>query len=164
MSKKLKSNVFTYGIIALIIGLSFAVGTYAYYQTTITGTVNGTVLAWNCDLGSSGVQKNTFANMYPGSTGTITFNVTSSITSSYKINIKSYSNMNTGARANLKLYKDASYSSAIAANSEAASGSITSNGGTSSSVIYYKWDYGTSAETYTTAVPSFTYEIICTQN
>jgi len=42
------NKIFYAGIAILILGIGFAVGTYAYYQTTITGQASGTVLAWWC--------------------------------------------------------------------------------------------------------------------
>lgn len=84
---KIKDNMFTYGLIVVVLAVGVAVGTFAYYQTTVTGTAGGTVLSWDCALGSSGVQKSTFANMYPGVSGSITFNIKSSITADYTITI-----------------------------------------------------------------------------
>ena len=162
MLNKLKDNILTVGIIVLVLGIGIAVGTYAYYQSTVSGNVGATVLAWDCKLGSSGVQKSTFANMYPGSSGSITFNITSSVTSDYTINITGFTNMNSGTHANLKLYMDSAHSTVITTGT-AISGSISSNGGTASKTIYYYWPYGTASETYSSAAPSFTYSITCTQ-
>ena len=177
MTKKLKDNIFTYGVILLVVAVGIAVGTYAYYQTTVTGTIGGTVLAWDCSLGSSGVQKATFANMYPGTNGTITFNVKSNITSTFYVYVTGFNSMNSGTRSNLKLYKTRSgsagaytFSNAITSTSvttntanAAASGTVSSNGGTGSVTIYYNWPYGTS-EDYIADAPSFTYTIVCVQN
>ncbi len=161
MLNKLKDNILTVGIIVLVLGIGIAVGTYAYYQTTVTGSVGATVLAWDCKLGSSGVVKSTFANMYPGSSGSITFNITSSIAADYTIHITGFTNMNSGTHAALKLYTDSAHSTVIATNTNL-TGSISA-GGTASKVIYYYWPYGTAAETYSNAVPSFTYSITCNQ-
>ncbi len=161
MSKKAKDRFFTFGLVGLVIAIGFAIGTYAYYQTTVSGSIGGTVLTWNCDEGNSGVEKSTFANMYPGASGTITFNVRSSITSDYTIKITGFSNMNSGTRANLKLYTDSGHSTVITTSTNI-TGSVSTNGGTSSKTIYYYWPYGT-AESYTAAAPSFTYTITCTQ-
>jgi len=160
--KKIKDNMFTYGLIAVVLALGVAVGTFAYYQTTVTGTAGGTVLSWDCALGSSGVQKSTFANMYPGVSGSITFNIKSSITADYTITITGFTNMNSGTHANLKLYKDSAHSTAIAANGTI-TGTVSSNGANSATTIYYYWPYGTAAETYSASAPSFTYSITCTQ-
>ena len=162
MSKKLKDNIFTFGIILVVLAIGIAVGTYAYYQTTVSATVGGTVISWNCGLGSSGVQKSTFASMYPGSSGSITFNITSTITSDYTITINGFANMNSGTHANLKLYKDSAHSTVIAANGTI-TGTVSSNGGTSATTIYYYWPYGTATEAYSGNAPSFTYSITCTQ-
>ncbi len=162
MLNKLKDNILTVGIIVLVLGIGVAVGTYAYYQSTVTGNVGATVIAWDCKLGSSGVQKSTFANMYPGSSGTITFNITSSITANYTINITGFTNMNSGTHAGLKLYTDSAHSTAITA-SKALTGEVSSNGGTATKTIYYYWPYGLESETYSSAAPSFTYSITCNQ-
>ena len=161
MSKKIKDNIFVYGLILMILAVGIAIGTYAYYQTTINGTASGTVLAWNCDLGSSGVQKNTFANMYPGVSGEITFNVTSSITADYTITISNYKYMNTGTRAALKLYTDSAHSTVIGSG-DSVTGEVATNGGTGTTTIYYYWPYGT-AEEYISSKPSFDWQITCTQ-
>ena len=162
----MKGNKILYaGIAILVLGIGFAVGTYAYYQTTITGTAAGTVLSWDCDAVTSPATVQ-MPKLYPGDSGSFTINVTSSITSSYSIKFTGLTNMGTGnaTRPNLKIYQTkngTSYSSEIV-NNTTINGTITTNGGSSSKTIYWNWPYG-AAETYSSAVPSFTYTVTCTQ-
>ena len=165
MSKKLKDNIFTYGMIILVIAIGIAAGTYAYYQESVTGDINGTVLAWDCDSGTS-VSTHTFTKLYPGSSGNIEFVITSSIDSSYSIRLYDYSNLASGNHPNLKFYKDSAHSSASIVSPSNSEPQFTGNisaGGTANVYVYYDWPYGTAAETYKSSKPSFKYEIICKQ-
>ncbi len=162
----MKGNKILYaGIAILVLGIGFAIGTYAYYQTTITGTATGTVLAWDCDAatGPASVQ---MPNLYPGDAGSFTITVTSEITSSYSIKFTGLTHIGTDSdRANLKLYQTkngTSYSSEIV-NNTTISGTVATNGGTSTKTIYWNWPYGTTGETYSSAAPTFTYTVTCTQ-
>ena len=169
--KKLKDNIFTYGLILMVLAIGVAVGTYAYYQSSVTGTVGGTVLAWDCSLGSSGVQATTFTSLYPGKNGEITFNVSASMPVTYQIQITGFTAMNSGTHANLKLYQTRTgtspsytFSSAIT-TSTVIEGSITgASGGTSSKTIYFNWPYGTTTEAYNSTQAKFNWQILCTQS
>ena len=45
--KKFKDNIFTYGIVVLVLAIGISVGTYAYYQSSVSGTITGTVISLN---------------------------------------------------------------------------------------------------------------------
>ena len=148
------------GIAVLILGIGFAVGTYAYYQSTKEGSATGTVLYWDCNSGTT-TAKQTFANMYPGTNGTITFTLKCSIAADYTITFSDYSNLATGGHPNLKLYKDSAYATVLSSG-----GSITGTltaGSAKTETIYYNWPYGTTTETYSSAIPSFKYTITYNQ-
>jgi len=59
------------GIAMMVFAVAIAGGTYAYYQSTITGTVSGTILAWDCVNATSGSLN--MNGLKPGSFGTLTF-------------------------------------------------------------------------------------------
>lgn len=150
------------GIAVMVLCVGFMFGTYAYYQSTMTGTASGNVLAWDCESGTT-VSSTAFKNLYPGGSGTAaTFKLTCSIAADYTITINTLTNMGTGSNhPNLNLYTDSAYSDVINA-SDTITGSISAGTATTKS-IYYKWPYGTSAETYSSAAPAFTYTITFTQ-
>ncbi len=160
----MKGNKILYaGIAILILGIGFAVGTYAYYQTTVTGNVGGTVLAWQCTANN---QTATFTislgSLYPGSSGSKTITVGSTIAADYVITFSSFTNMGSGSNhPNLNLYKDSAHSSII--NSGGTLAGTVAAGGTSTATFYYYWPYGTASETYNASAPSVTATVVCTQ-
>ena len=161
------------GIAMMLFAVAVSAGTYAYYQTTITGNVTGTVLAWSCK--ANGVASNfsttlSNANLKPGANGTIAINVTSTnFAASYAIRITSVTNK----PANLKFYQtltSGTYSDemTVSTSGTQASGNIAAAAnGSSSKTIYYNWPIGTTAETpqFTTANGTMTinFQLICTQ-
>lgn len=163
----MKSNKMLYaGIAVLILGIGFAVGTYAYYQNVTTGTATGTVLAWNCNAYNKDTPTDFTFNLgalYPGSQGSGTIRVESSINASYEITFSNFQNIGAEAAShtNLLLYRDASYTQPLGTGSTI-SGTVAANS-TSDKTFYYKWAYGNSAETYSTAAPSVTLTVVCTQ-
>jgi len=165
----MKGNKILYaGIAILILGIGFAAGTYAYYQTTVTGTASGTVLAWNCTAnGETATFTIPLGSLYPGSSATKTITIASSIDADYKITFSNMTNMGAGStHPNLKIYKDSAHSSAIA-NSSEISGTVT--GGSSTDVnLYVYWPYGTEGganviDTYNSGAPSVKATVLCTQ-
>ena len=48
--KKNKSKLIA-GIAMMVFAIALSAGTYAYYQSIITGTANGTIVAWECKAG-----------------------------------------------------------------------------------------------------------------
>ena len=80
------------GIAVLVLGIGFAVGTYAYYQGTQTGSITGTVLYWDCTQNVTNASA-VLNNLYPGKGGTITFNLTCSMDADYSIYITGQTNM-----------------------------------------------------------------------
>ena len=167
----MKGNKILYaGIAILILGIGFAVGTYAYYQTTVTGNVSGTVLAWWCKgPNDSATFTISLGSLYPGSAGEKSITITSSMAASYTITFGEFTNMGSGSNhPNLNLYKThgsgTSYSDPIVEGGSI-TGTTTLSGGTytGTATFYYYWPYGTSAETYNSAAPSVPVTVLCTQ-
>ena len=88
----MKGNKILYaGIAILILGIGFAVGTYAYYQTTVTGNVGGTVLAWQCTANSQTASFTiSLGSLYPGSSGSKTISVGATIAADYTITFNTF--------------------------------------------------------------------------
>ena len=162
----MKGNKILYaGIAILILGIGFAVGTYAYYQTSVTGTVSGTVLAWRCTANTVGEEANFTINLgslYPGSSGSKTITVASSIDATYTIKFTGFTNMGGGSNhPNLNLFEDSGHATPINASSTL-SGTVSA-GGSDTKTFYYYWPYGTTTQSYNSAAPSVTVTVTCTQ-
>lgn len=161
----MKGNKILYaGIAILILGIGFAVGTYAYYQTTITGNVGGTVLAWQCTANNQSATFDiTLGSLYPGSSGDKTITIRSTIDANYTITFDNFANIGSGStHENLNLYSDASHNSIIN-EGNSITGSVTAGTTGTAVKFYYYWPYGQAAETYDASAPSVTATITCTQ-
>ncbi len=166
----MKGNKILYaGIAILILGIGFAVGTYAYYQTTVTGTASGTVLAWQCTANNQTATFTiTLGSLYPGSKGSRDITIASSIDADYVITFSNYTSMGSGSdHPYLNIYKDSAHSSIINSGGTI-SGSVT-GGSSKTETFYYWWPYGASgdgtqgAENYNSTAPSFKAVVTCTQ-
>lgn len=162
------------GIAVLVLGIGFAVGTYAYYQNTITGHATGTVLAWNCTADGEAESFSVgLGALYPGAHGSYSFDIVSAIAANYTVTFSDLTNMGTGAanHPNLKLYSDSGYTTEITEGLEAYSGTTgAGTAGKATITFYYNWPsgYGTGTETdvidtYSTAAPSVDITVLCTQ-
>ncbi len=165
----MKGNKILYaGIAILILGIGFAVGTYAYYQTTITGTASGTVLAWQCNANSTGEGDQftiSLGSLYPGASGEKSITITSSISAKYSITFSSFTNMGPeSSHTKLNLYTDSAHATVI--NSGTTPAAYTNKtigaGATVTEKFYYNWPYD-GIETYNSAAPSVTITVVCTQ-
>ena len=162
----MKGNKILYaGIAILILGIGFAVGTYAYYQTTVSGTISGTVLAWQCNVNNQGQETPFVLNMgslYPGSSGHKTLNISTTISADYTITFGQFHNMGASSNhPNLNLYRDSGHASVLN-QSATISGEV--NPGTPVAVnIYYYWPYGTASEAYVSTAPYVVLTVTCTQ-
>ena len=160
----MKGNKVLYaGMAVLILGISFAIGTYAYYQTTVTGTASGTVLAWNCTAnGKSDAFTVALGSLYPGSSGSKDITIAASIAADYTITFNKFTNMGAGSNhPYLNLYKDSGHATVINA-SDTITGSVAA-GGSAKATFYYYWPYGSQVDTYSAAAPSVTLTVTCTQ-
>ena len=134
------SGIVTVCLLVLLAG----VGTYAYYASTITGTVTANLLAWSFKVND---ETNTFTvslpNAYPGATGSIPITLSaagSGVDVSYTID----ASMTTNPNAELLFYSDSGRSKALKLGNGCLTGTITA-GQTKDATIYYSWPYGTTA-------------------
>lgn len=163
----MKGNKILYAGAALtVLAIGFAAGTYAYYQNTITGTASGTVLAWNCTANGKGDGEQftiPLGGLYPGSYGSKTITIASSITARYTITFDTFTNMGAGSNhPNLNLYKDSGFATKINA-SDTITGTITTNNGKADVTFWYNWPYGTAKENYNSSAPSVSINVRCDQ-
>lgn len=162
----MKGNKILYaGASLAVLAIGFAAGTYAYYQNTITGTASGTVLAWNCTANTKGDGEQftiSLGSLYPGSSGSKTITIASSILADYKVTFNTFTNMGTGSNhPNLNLYKDSGFATKINA-SDSITGEVAA-GGSKTVTFYYNWPYGTAKETYNSSAPSVSVTVTCSQ-
>lgn len=163
----MKGNKILYAGAALtVLAIGFAAGTYAYYQNTITGTASGTVLAWNCTANGKGDGEQftiSLGGLYPGSSGSKTITIASSITARYTITFDTFTNMGAGSNhPNLNLYKDSGFATKINA-SDTITGTITTNNGKADVTFWYNWPYGTAKENYNSSASSVSINVRCDQ-
>ena len=167
----MKGNKILYaGASLAVLAIGFAAGTYAYYQNTITGTASGTVLAWNCTANTKGDGEQftiSLGSLYPGSSGSKTITIASSILADYKVTFNTFTNMGAGSNhPNLNLYKDSGFATKLNA-SDSLTGEVAA-GGSKDVTFYYNWPYGDpdkgiGKDTYNSAPPSFTVKVTCSQ-
>lgn len=162
----MKGNKILYaGASLAVLAIGFAAGTYAYYQNTITGTASGTVLAWNCTANTKGDGEQftiSLGSLYPGSSGSKTITIASSILADYKVTFNTFTNMGTRSNhPNLNLYKDSGFATKINA-SDTIDGEVTA-GGTEDVTFYYNWPYGSAKEDYNSSAPSVSVTVTCSQ-
>lgn len=134
------SGIVTVCLLVLLAG----VGTYAYYASTITGTVTANSLAWSFKVNE---EKNTFTvslpNAYPGATGSIPITL-SAVGSGVDVSYTIDASMTANPNAELKFYSDSGRSKALTLGNGCLTGTITA-GQTKDVTIYYTWPYGTTA-------------------
>lgn len=133
------------GVAMIVAALGLSVGTYAYYQSTITGTVDGSITPWSFVVNDKATSFTAeLGDLKPGVSGEITLNL-SAEDSGLGVNaVVSFSGQ-TNWPANLKLYTDENHTSEIKVGTD----TITRNlaAGTTDTVkIYYNWPLGDTAE------------------
>ena len=166
--KKGKSkNAGIIGIALIVLALIISVGTYAYYRTTVTGSIEGTILAWECTADD---EANNFAlnlgDLYPGKTGSwpITlsvrnFEATFTISMNTPVNI---SNL-VFTHGNTTLCTGGSCSGSY---TETVDGTATGSA-SATTTINYEWPIGGPQTTnipVTNTASSVIVNIVCTQN
>ena len=147
------------GIALMILSVGLAAGTYAYYQTTITGTASGSIVAWECKTNNSSSSFTlSMGNLKPGSAGTLALNlsvknfkalftVKLSNASNIPANLNFYTNSTTQTSATC-LSKTGAAVSGCNLASTTKTLDATANGSASGTLnIYYNWPLGTTAET-----------------
>ena len=149
-----KRRAIILAIILFIMGLAMIfMGTYAYYTKKVTGTVAGSVLAWQfkandevtsftTTLAPSDTTTTLNSTMAPGTYGSFEINLATTVSATYTITFSNFINK----PANLKFYSDPGFTTEtdITASGYSITGSLA-NGGTVTKTIYWKWPLGTTA-------------------
>lgn len=134
------------GVAMIVAALAISVGTFAYYQTTISGTVTGSITAWSFVVENS---TTTFTaelgDLKPGVSGEIELNL-SAADSGLDVNAQVAFSGQTNWPANLKLYTDANHTTEITVGTTTIDRTIAA-GNTDTVVIYYNWPLGDAPET-----------------
>ena len=147
-SKEKNYNVFF--IVAIIVSVIVILGTvtYAFYQSSINGTVSGTIAKWSFTANN---QTDSFdlnlEKLYPGKSGT--YNITLSATNS-DLDVY-YELIFTGAQINEFMYWDSSYTKPLQdyySNSYIGKYGVITKGSSVTIPIYFNWPYGDTSEGY----------------
>ena len=147
-SKEKNYNVFF--IVAIIVSVIVILGTvtYAFYQSSINGTVSGTIAKWSFTANN---QTDSFdlnlGKLYPGKSGT--YNITLSAESS-DLDVY-YELIFTGANINEFMYWDSSYTKPLQdyySNSYIGKYGVITKGSSVTIPIYFNWPYGDTSEGY----------------
>lgn len=152
------------GIAMIVAALGLGVGTYAYYQSTITGKIDASITAWSFLVNDKATDFTAdLGDLKPGVSGQITLNL-SAEDSGLGVNAVVSFSGKTNWPANLKLYSDAAKTSEIVVGTTTISRTIAA-GSADTVVIYYDWPIGTSAETgpSTSQTASVTITVVGTQ-
>lgn len=171
-TKKSEKRNLIIGIAMMVFAVAISVGTYAYYQTTLSGTISGTILAWDCKDGNISAATTSLGNLKPGTSGSFSFSITSANFKTDKSVFLKYANT-ANVPASFKLTKDSAHSTTIAmSGSYPGTAQFTTAGvnkGTATTyTVYWEWPYGTSAETPLSTTTNLTlqidYQIVCKQS
>ena len=147
-SKEKNYNVFF--IVAIIVSVIVILGTvtYAFYQSSINGTVSGTIAKWSFTANN---QTDSFdlnlGELYPGKSGT--YNITLSAESS-DLDVY-YELIFTPANINYLLYWDNSYTKPLLydnSNSYVGKYGVITKGSSVTIPLYLNWPYGSEGESY----------------
>lgn len=139
--KEIKLTAIGMAMIVLAIGLG--VGTYSYYQTTITGEVSGTISTWSFVVNDSNTTFTALlGDLRPGSSGQIDLNLSAS---GSELGTEAIISFNGAINwpDNLKLYTDSAYTSTSEIKTD---GTTTLSrriapGGTDTITVYYIWPW-----------------------
>lgn len=164
------------GIALMILSVGLAAGTYAYYQTTITGNASGTIVAWECKTNDSSSSFTlNMGDLKPGSTGALALNlsvknfkalftISLSNASNIPTNLNFYTNSATQTSATCLSKTGASVSGCDLASTTQTLDATSSGSATGTLNIYYNWPLGTTAETPATAgAASIKINVTCEQ-
>ena len=171
-TKKSEKRNLIIGIAMMVFAVAISVGTYAYYQTTLSGTISGTILAWDCKDGNITTASASLGNLKPGTSGSFSFSIKSANFKTDKSVFLKYANT-ANVPAAFKLTKDSAHSTTVAmSGSYPTTAQFTTAGvakGTTTTYnVYWEWPYGTSAETPLSTTTNLTlqidYQIVCTQS
>ena len=166
------------GIAMMVFAIAIAGGTYAYYQSTMTANITGTILAWDCtNTGTTNGTVN-MGDLKPGTSGQFDFKIKSTnFRTDVVVSMKYHDTANVPA--NFGLYKAKSgstYSNAIAlartggtsaAATDVFTGTDIAANTLTTYTVYWDWPIGTTAEeplsTTVDKTLQIDYTITCTQ-
>jgi len=170
-NQKEKRNLIL-GVAMMVLALGISVGTYAFYQTTLSGTISGTILAWDCKDGNITTSTTSLGNLKPGTNGSFSFSIKSAnFKTDMSVALK-YANT-ANVPANFKLYKDSAKSTQITMTSAYPGTAQFSDANVAKNTaktytVYWDWPYGDTAETPLSSTSNLTltinYQIICKQS
>lgn len=174
-AKPNKGNNKRAGIIGLgliVLALAISIGTYAYYRTTITGTVTGTILEWECTANNSATSFTAaLGELYPGKTGDISITLgVKNFSADYTISLSDPVHMDNinFKHGTTTLCKAAGTPSGCTATyTETVNGTGSSTKTTGTTLISYEWPGGTAGSDTPVAIDTtatIKINIVCTQN
>lgn len=150
-----RQHIIIIAAVLLLIGLILiAIGTFAYYRSTVTGTITGTIATWSFEandatetfttivLAPTQTTKTLNATMAPGTSGSFDIVLDtngSTIPVEYVITFSNFTNV----PANLQFYSDENFTTVtdIRTTGYKIEGELASNS-TYTKTIYWKWAYG----------------------
>lgn len=149
MEKKREKKKIIAGIFLMVLAVVISVGTYAYYRTTISGTVSGTILEWSCvNDGTTSSGSVNLGSLKPGSSGTFTFQIKSTnFVTDMSVQMQFANTDNVPAK--LKFYENSKQGTEIALNR---------TGGTSSAYITAFSDTSVAKNTYKTYTVAYDWD------
>lgn len=155
------------GIALMVFAVALSVGTYAYYQASITGNVSASIVAWECQAGGNSASFNLSLgdSLRPGSSGSLPitlsvsnfqaqFTISLANASNVPDNLNFYNNGTTQDASTCLSKTGASVTGCNLANytetlNPATGSSAPSATDSKTTTIYYNWPVGTSAEPHT---------------
>ncbi len=158
------------GVAMIVAALVIGIGTYAYYVSSVTGTVSGTIDAWSFIVNTKGEGQTftaTMGDLKPGVSGSFNLILAADASDLDVDAVVSFSNTQNWP-TKLKLYTDSSHASSAEITVGTTTISRTITHGTSTTVpIYYYWDYAgaeTPLSTTTDLTASVDIEVVGTQS
>ncbi len=146
------------GVAMMVAALGLGVGTYAYYQTTITGNVTGSITAWSFLVNNQATSFTAdLGDLKPGVSGSITLNLSAEASGLGVNAVVSFSNKQNWP-ANLKLYSNEAKTAEIVVGTTTLSRTIAA-GSSDAVTIWYNWPIGTSAEPAPTTSETASFDI-----
>ncbi|MBQ4634248.1 MAG: hypothetical protein IJB71_02755 [Bacilli bacterium] len=143
---KNNNKILYISIAILVLAIGIAFGTYAYYQTTISGTISGNVAKWSFKAnGQTSSLTIDMGDLYPGTSGAydIVLSAKDSALDVYYELYFGYSNLSQ------YLYGDSAYTLSFDSCPIPSGRYGTIPAGEEITLtFYYNWPYGTSAESY----------------
>lgn len=143
--KKSKYDIAYIAMVVVAVLIIIATGTYAYYQSTISGTVSGNIAKWSFKANNQPSTINIdYGGLYPGKTGVYNLELSaedSELPVGFEL-ILHYPTENVSA-FNLfsNLFFDSSYIVGPTANGTLGLKGVIMPGEKAIIPIYYKWDY-----------------------